>query len=218
MASYFDDDNRTAGKRPKLILFGAVALTIAFVFFIVLSRWNYKTYQIKYTDNDENILAYDYYAFNGDVLKVASDTASYIDDSNNSFWTVAYNMTQPKAVFAGSSAAIYDLGGNTLVICDTGGLVATVKPSMPVVKAAVSERSGAAVILDDGTDAWIEYYDSSGDRISSIKTTMDDTGYPGRYHTDIYYHVYGTWRSCPDNRAARSYRNGNKRDKRRVWS
>ena len=178
MASFFDEDNKVAGRRPKLILFGAVALTIAFVLFIVLSRWNYKTYQIKYGDNDENILAYDYYAFNGDVLKVASDTASYIDDSNNAFWTVAYSMTQPKAVFSGSSAAIYDLDGNTVVVCNAGGPVTTVKTSMPVVKAAVSERGGAAVILDDGTDAWIEYYDPNGARISSIKTTMDDTGYP----------------------------------------
>ena len=81
MASFFDEDNKVAGRRPKLILFGAVALSIAFVLFIVLSRWNYKTYQIKYGDDDENILAYEYYAFNGDVLKVASDTASYIDDN-----------------------------------------------------------------------------------------------------------------------------------------
>ncbi len=178
MASFFDDDKKAAGMKPKLILFGAVALSIAFVFFIVLSRWNYKTYQVKYTDNEENILAYEYYAFNGDVLKVASDTASYIDDNNNSFWTIAYSMTQPKAVFSGSSAAIYDLDGNTVVVCNAQGLVSTIKTSMPVVKAAVSEKGGSAVILDDGTDAWIEYYDPSGSRISSIKTTMDDTGYP----------------------------------------
>jgi len=75
-------------------------------------------------------------------------------------------------------AVIYDFYGNTLVVCSSKKPFNTVKTSMPIIKASVSEDGSTAVITDDGTNAWIEYFDRTGSRISSVKTTMDATGYP----------------------------------------
>lgn len=159
-------------------MIGALVLCIALVVIIILSRWKFNSYQVRFSDSNEYVLAYDYYSFNGRVLKTASDSASCVSERNEPFWSVSYDMTKPLAVIAGKYAAIYDLNGTDIVLCDANGAAARIRTSSPVLRAAVSENGYTAAITDDGTDALVEYYDSTGNKISSIKTTMDSTGYP----------------------------------------
>ena len=170
--------NKIFKKKPKLLFVGALVLCVAFAFIILLSRWKYTSYQVKYLDDNEHVLAYDYYAYNGEVLKAASDTASYINEKNEAYWTISYDMNEPKVDICKTSAAIYDANGNTLIVCDTKGEVTSIKTSMPILNATISENGSVAVIADDGVNVWIDYYDTDGSKISSIKTTMEATGYP----------------------------------------
>lgn len=177
-SQYGRDDNEKKRRRPKLLIFGALVLCIALIIIIVLSRWKFNSYQIRYVDRNEYVLAYDYYCFDEFVLKAASDSAACVSETNEQYWTVTYDMTKPMVVTAGKNAAIYDLNGTDIVLCTTKGLSAKIRTSSPVLRLAISKNGYAAAITDDGTDAIVEYYDSKGQKISSIKTTMDTTGYP----------------------------------------
>lgn len=172
------DLNNGTKPRPKLVLIGALAVCVVLIILAFTVGHGYKGFDVTYSDPNENVLAYRYYPYNGGILKVASDNTSYINEKNEVYWTASYNMTNPKAAFCGDMAAIYDYYGNTVVVCDAKGPVNSVTTAMPVIKASVSQNGSTAVITDDGTNAWIEYFDRSGSRISSIKTTMEATGYP----------------------------------------
>ena len=172
------DDNTGTRPRPKLILIGALAVCALLIILALAAGGGYKGFDIIYRDPNENVLAYRYYPFGSGVLKVASDNTSYINEKNEVYWTASYNMTNPRAAFCGDMAVVYDYYGNSLEVCSRERPVNSVKTALPVIKASVSEDGSTAVVTDDGTNAWIEYFDSSGSRISSVKTTMDATGYP----------------------------------------
>ncbi len=164
--------------RPKLLLFGALAVCTVLVILILFSGWKYKSFRVRFTDANEYVLAYKYYSFRDNVLKVASDSAVYINEKNETFWTVSYDMTNPDAVFAGDYAVIFDRNGTDIVLCSSAGNAVRIKTTSPIYRAAAGENGSVAAITDDGTDAMVEYYDSAGNKVSSIKTTMESTGYP----------------------------------------
>ena len=171
-------ENIKTVQKPKLIMIGALAVCAVLILLAVLVRSGFRGFDVVYADPNENVLAYRYYPYSSGILKVASDNTSYINDKNEVYWTASYNMTNPRAVFCKDVAAVYDYYGNSVVICNSRGPFNSVTTAMPIIKASVSKDGSTAVITDDGTNAWIEYFDKTGARISSVKTTMDATGYP----------------------------------------
>ncbi len=159
-------------------MIGALAVCAVLILLAVIVRSGFRGFDVIYSDPNENVLAYRYYPYSSGILKVASDNTSYINEKNEVYWTASYNMTNPRAVFCKDVAAVYDYYGNSVVICNSRGPFNSVTTAMPIIKASVSKDGSTAVITDDGTNAWIEYFDKTGARISSVKTTMDATGYP----------------------------------------
>ena len=180
--SFGSGNNKTVKKhfrlKPKFLVTGALAVCIIILAFLFLTRWTYKDYSTRFTDSSEYVLAYDYYSFNRNVLKAASDSASYVSEKNETYWTISYDMNKPAVISSSGYAAIYDVNGTDIVTCTESGLLARIKTSSPIMRAAIAENGYTAAITDDGTDAIVEYFDSNGQIISSIKTTMDSTGYP----------------------------------------
>lgn len=175
-----DEDNyiETKRRKPKPLFTGALAVCAILIVVLIINGITHGDYSVRFSDTNEYVLAYNYYHYDGEILKVASDSAAYINEENEIYWSTAYDMTEPKAIFQGSALAIYDLNGTSFVTGNKKGPGVSVTTTMPIIKASVSAEGNVAVITDDGTNAWVEYYDKNGSKISSIKTTMDATGYP----------------------------------------
>ena len=215
--------------RRKLIFLIAGALVVCAILIIVhvVTTWKYESYTVKYTDSNENVNAYAYYPFGGNILKTASDLTSCVNDRNETIWTDRYDMTDPSAVFCGGWCAVYDKNGNTVRIYDNTGLKNSISTTVPIVNVCVSDTGGAAILTDDGSDVWIDYYDNDGDLVSTIKNEVSQNGYPvstalsydgvvlavsyvsiynGEYFSDVVFYNFGSEGKGKANNIVSQYR------------
>ena len=168
-------------RRKKWFRYALIALIIivaAVGVFHVIKHWKYTRMTESAMDDSTSTRSFDYYNLDGNVLRVGVDGATLSDTSNAMIWSVSYRMEQPTAVVCEDTAAIYDKSGTDICICDKEGEIGSFSTNLPIVKAKVAEQGVVAAILDDSTETWISYYDSSGNMISTLKTTSGTTGYP----------------------------------------
>ncbi len=166
-------------KRPskKVVLLEGLALCVL-ILFLLVHYHEYTSYSIKVEDTGENTLVYTYCTADGNILKYATDSAVLTDSDNENIWTIEYDMNDPEADICGDIIALYDEGGTAVVVCDESGRLYSYRTDMPIVKVRVSSLGTAAALLDDGSNAQIDYYDTDGSLIATIKTTMENDGYP----------------------------------------
>ncbi len=162
----------------KILIAAAIGFGIVFSAFTAVKFWKFQNYKVELTEKDENTLVYNYYSCNGKLLKCASDTAILVDVQNESIWTVNYEMNNPNVEICGDAIAIYDKNGTSVVLCNEKGKIASFNTELPVIKADISEQGTLAVLEDDGSTARIDYFDTSGSLIATVRTTMDEEGYP----------------------------------------
>lgn len=167
-------------NRParRLIVFGGLVLCALIIIFFAVKFWKFNNYKVEITDLQENTLVYSYYSVDDNILKCASDTASLTDSDNNTLWTITYEMADPGVDICGDKIVIYEKNGSNIYICDEKGKVNSFNSSMAIVKAEISKQGNVAVLMDDGSSSQIDYYDTDGSLIATIKTTLTQEGYP----------------------------------------
>ena len=168
-------NNRSA---RRLIVFGGLVLCALIIIFFAVKFWRFNNYKVEITDSQENTLVYSYYSIDDNVLKYASDAASLTDSDNNTLWTITYEMAEPGVDICEDKIVIYEKNGSKIYICDKKGKVNSFNSSMAIVKAEISKQGNVAVLMDDGSSSQIDYYDSDGSLIATIKTTLTQEGYP----------------------------------------
>lgn len=160
------------------LLIALLVLIVTLIIALTVRNWKYTSYTSIVTDAKEDTLSFDYCRVGDQILKYGVDSASLTDRDNRVIWNVSYTMNAPAVAVCQDTAAIYDKNGTGIVICDQSGQIGSVSANMPIVKAEVAKQGVVAAILEDGENAWIQYYDQTGAMISTIKTTVDTPGYP----------------------------------------
>ena len=155
-----------------------IILVIAFLITRLAIHWQYGAYDLNLSDSGENTLVYSYYSVGSNVLKCASDTAFLCDENNNTLWQVNYEMTNPVVEISGDTFIIYDKNGTAVGVYGVNGIIGEFNTDMPIITASVASMGTVAAILDDGNNTRIDYCDSSGEIISTIKTNIESDGYP----------------------------------------
>ncbi len=169
---------RIGNRRFFAIIIAVAAVTVFVVVLFTVKFGEYKSYVIELTDTKENTLVYSYHIYGTDIFKCASDTASLTNDKNETKWDVNFEMINPQVDICGKYILVYDKNGTGICICNENGEVGSFNTHMPIVTAEISDRGACAVLLDDGVNSEIDYYDSDGSLISTIRTAMDSDGYP----------------------------------------
>ena len=161
----------------RVILFGGLALC-AVIIGATVYFWRFSSYTEEFSDPDENTLVYSYYPVNGNILKCASDSAYLVNSKNETLWSAEYEMGDPEVDSCSDNIVIYDKGGTNIVVCADGEDTREFRSDIPIVKAEVSSVGTVAALLDDGSMAEIDYFDTDGSLIATVRTTMANDGYP----------------------------------------
>jgi hypothetical protein len=120
-----------------------------------------------------------YEMFGNNVLKVTKDGVSYIDDKGENIWMESYEMKNPTVSVKGDYAAIADMQGNSIYICNTNGVQGRVTTALPVSKVAVSGIGIVAAVLEDSTSSYIGFFHKDGSVLDlTIMSAMEKSGYP----------------------------------------
>ena len=172
---------RTKAFRRRLILLAAVIVVVLAGVFAarqIIRRWTYSSLETIRTDAADGAASFLYSAVDGNILRCARDGAALLSRQNETIWEVGFEIQSPAVVSCGEICAVYDRNGTTAVICDRKGEIGRLRTGQPIIRASVAENGGFAAMMEDATGTWIQYYSPDGVAIASIRTTMDDPGYP----------------------------------------
>jgi hypothetical protein len=87
-------------------------------------------------------------------------------------------MQNPQVKTCGDCVAVGDLNGNTIYIFDESGLKGSVDTSLSILQIEVAKQGVVVAVLEDNEANYINMYDTKGNKVYSIKTTLAGDGYP----------------------------------------
>ncbi|MGN0298205.1 MAG: DUF5711 family protein [Lachnospiraceae bacterium] len=166
----------------KRILRGTIVVGIlgAAVFGIYTYRANPHTYEVVWEKSIDLSEAGGIQAIDGNILVYDRNGAFCYDVKGNEVWTVTYQMSWPFVKQTGDYMIIADKKGREIVICHkTEGMTGIANTEKMITSADVSENGTAAVVVEDDTSSYIEYYSASGEKVDiEFKSLIQEDGYP----------------------------------------
>lgn len=168
-------------QKRMLVRIGAAAaavVLVAVVGILTARNWQYGSYQVVSSSEQEDTQSTRYVGFGSHVLKYSSDEVALIDTGGETIWSDPLEMENPVADICGDSCVVFDKSGRTMVIYNSAGRQGMIETSLPIMKARTAGQGVVAAILEDGETTWINFYDKDGSEIATGKTSVDSPGYP----------------------------------------
>ena len=173
---------RISRKRKRLLIrVGAAAAAVALVAvagILTARNWQYGSYKVVSSSDQEDTQSTQYVGFGGHVLKYSGDEVALIDTGGETIWSDPQEMENPVADICGDSCVVYDKSGRTMAVYNSEGRQGFIETSLPIMKARTASQGVVAAILEDGETTWINFYDKDGSEIATGKTSVDSPGYP----------------------------------------
>lgn len=166
-----------AGLAAVLIIVAAVIVAALGAIFGTV-YWKYKGYEVLDSRKQEDTLSASYCSAGDNILRYSTDGASLLSRSGTVLWDVSYSMNTPEVALCGDIMAVYDKNGTNIVVCNASGEIGTMSTSLPIIRAKVCESGAVAALMQDSSNAYVEYYDKKGGEIATIKTSMQNPGFP----------------------------------------
>lgn len=118
-------------------------------------------------------------AFAGGFLRYSQDGISLLDGEGKERWNISCNMNRPQLVTQGSWGAMADLTGRKVVVFNQGGLSGSYTTTYDIMNLSVSAGGVTALVLDNGLNSLIQFYDKGGSRLDiEMSFEMSMSGYP----------------------------------------
>lgn len=179
-----DEGNRSARKHWRRKI--AVILAVVFVIVLAIVLYNVISeamgygsgYSIVWSMGREEGSATRYAEYGSGFLKYSSDGITYYSKDMKSIWNYTYTMRNPKISICGDKVAVADIDGTTIMIYDQKGYVSSVDTAMVISQAEVTATGLVVAVLGDASANYITMFDTKGNRVYNIKTTLTGDGYP----------------------------------------
>ncbi len=114
----------------------------------------------------------------GSIIQYSKDGISCFNQNGEPVWNQTYEMQNPIAHTCNNVITIGDYNGHNIYVSNTTGSLGMVDTNLPIRDFCVSAQGVVAAVLDGKDVTWIYLYDSTGNTIASVKTTMKESGYP----------------------------------------
>lgn len=112
------------------------------------------------------------------ILTYSNDGVSTYDAKGNQIWNKTYEMQNPIVKINGEYVAASDYKGSMIYIMNGSGPISEIDTNMPIMNLALSNHGVIAATLQDDDVTWVNLYASDGTQISTVKTSMQKSGYP----------------------------------------
>lgn len=177
-------DNRIRQHRIRMILIVAAAAVFVIVLVVVLMAVNYnseyKSYAVRNTviRNDSGYV--EYMKFGSGYVRCSRDGIAMYSYGGEQQWNKTYEINSLLTDICGSYIAVAGIGGNEIYLFNNNGYISTVNTALPIVQISVSSGGMVVATLEDNKATYINMYDSEGDKIYNIKSTISGDGVPVR--------------------------------------
>lgn len=115
---------------------------------------------------------------NNALLVYSNDGAKAISANGEVAWEISYQLDNPDITWCGNMAAVADIGGTEVYVIAENGIPYSYEVIYPIIKHEVAKQGVTAVLLDNGTEDFIQLYDINGTLRVDINTQTKTDGIP----------------------------------------
>lgn len=177
-------EEKTKGKINKKDLIRALRILLVLAVILGGIGWmqHLRVREFKFYDTKSESELYTNlvgYKAGGEKLFVYSnDGAKALDSSGDALWEVSYQLENPDVAYCENVASVADIGGKSVYVVAENGIPYNYEVIYPIVKHEVAKQGVTAVLLDNGTEDFIQLYDINGTLRVDINTKTKIDGIP----------------------------------------
>lgn len=157
---------------------GVLILAVVLVYALVKNNKVASSYEVVTSMSRGDDTSVYYCMMRKGMVKYSKDGVAMTNKSGTVLWNQTYEMASPTMTSAGDYVAVGDIGANTIYIFNEYGQLGRVSTDVPIQEIQISEQGVVAAVLSDTSSNYINLYDKQGNRLGSIKASLENTGYP----------------------------------------
>ena len=162
----------------RILVAGILILAVILIYAMIQSRRVYSSYEVMSAVSNTDDASASYQVNRNGMIRYSNNGIALTDKSSNVIWNQTYEMSNPIIVAEGNYIAAGDRGASTLFIFNQYGQCGKLTTDLPLQGMQISENGVVAAILSDSESNYINLYDKQGNRLVSIRATLENTGYP----------------------------------------
>ena len=168
-------------KRRMLALsISGIALVIIVVMVIsyMIDAISYTGYSVNNTVSRDDSETTKYLEYRDGYLRYSNDGIAYHNSKGNSVWDKTFSMQKPQVKICEETVAVGDINGSSIYVFNASGMMGSIDTSLNITQIEVTRQGLVAAVLEDNEANYINLYDSQGQKIYSVKTSLAGDGYP----------------------------------------
>lgn len=162
----------------RIVAIAAILIIAVVAFYISYVNKEYTEYEIVTEEDRMDSDVAIYIPYNGNVIKYSQDGAEAFQGNNNPIWNETFEMQNPMVDTCENYAAIGDFKGNKVFTIASDGNNGEIETKLPISRFCISRQGVVAVAIEDEDETKINLYSSSGELLATVKSTMNQSGYP----------------------------------------
>ena len=115
---------------------------------------------------------------NDELLVYSNDGAKAISANGGVAWEISYELDHPEITWCENVVAVADIGGQSVYVVAENGIPYDYEVIYPIIKHEVAKQGVTAVLLDNGTEDFIQLYDINGTLRVDLNTQTKIDGIP----------------------------------------
>ena len=115
---------------------------------------------------------------NNELLVYSNDGAKAISSDGEVAWEISYELDNPEITWCQDVAAVADIGGQSVYVVAENGIPYSYEVIYPIIKHEVAKQGVTAVLLDNGTEDFVQLYDINGTLRVDLNTQTKIDGIP----------------------------------------
>lgn len=165
-------------KKIWIISVVCIVVAAAIGLFFWLKYQTYYNVEIITTFENSDSGSANYFHYDYGTLRYSRDGIALLTDEGDEVWNQSYQMNHPSIERCGSTVAVGDLQGTTILVMEPEGLKGEIHTTKPIESFSVSEQGIVCAILKDDQMPMVMCYDAKGNILVEQKSTFDKEGYP----------------------------------------
>ncbi len=171
-------DKNSNGRKKAAIIIAAMVIIAIIIICSVKRHAAYDSYKTesRIRRNDNGYVEYVYFA--GKTVRCSKDGIASFNDDGEALWNSTYEINNMSVESSGRYLAIADINGNKIYTYDGDGYITEIITALPILQISVAGDGYVAVILEDKNAEYVSMYSVNGEKIYTIKKTIEMDGVP----------------------------------------
>lgn len=167
-------------KRMLALSISGVVLVVIVVMVIsyMIDAISYTGYSVSNVVSRDDSETTKYLEYRDGYLRYSNDGIAYHNSKGNSVWDKTFSMQKPQVKICNETVAVGDINGSSIYVFNASGMMGSIDTSLNITQIEVTKQGLVAAVLEDNEANYINLYDSQGQKIYSVKTSLAGDGYP----------------------------------------